>query len=244
MSATYECPLYPPNRRWRLYPRVLRDVSQVDMSVSVLGQRLSMPVCVAATAMQRMAHPDGETATMRGMVNPVYLIYVSHNLISCIPACSSTGTGMMLSCFATSTIEEVAEAGPAGVRWLQLHIFKDRNLTISLVRQAERACYTGIFVTVDMPYVGRRRYNMHKQFKFPSNHRAANFDVHVQTDTLLDPTMQWEDIAWLKKMTSLPVVLKGVLTAEDAKLALQYGVDGILVSNHGARQLALLKKTA
>ncbi|XP_035262747.1 hydroxyacid oxidase 1 [Anguilla anguilla] len=220
--------------RWRLYPRVLRDVSQVDLSVSVLGQRLSMPVCVAATAMQRMAHPDGETATMR--------------------ACCSAGTGMMLSSWATSTIEEVAEAGPAGVRWLQLYIYKDRNLTLSLVRRAEQAGYTGIFVTVDTPYLGRRRNDVRNRFKLPSHLRMANFDspdmafsskegygedsgLAVYVAQAIDPTLQWEDIAWLKKTTSLPVVLKGVLTAEDAKLALQYGVDGILVSNHGARQL-------
>ncbi|KAJ8290551.1 hypothetical protein GJAV_G00014380 [Gymnothorax javanicus] len=220
--------------RWRLYPRVLRDVSQVDMSVSVLGQTLSMPVCVAATAMQRMAHPDGETATMR--------------------ACSAAGTGMMLSSWATSTIEEVAEVSPTGVRWLQLYIYKDRDLTLSLVRRAEKAGYTGIFVTVDTPYLGRRRNDVRNRFKLPSHLRMANFDspdmafsskkgygddsgLAVYVAQAIDPTLQWADISWLKKITALPVVLKGVLTAEDAKLALQYGVEGILVSNHGARQL-------
>ncbi|KAG9335810.1 hypothetical protein JZ751_003642 [Albula glossodonta] len=220
--------------RWRLYPRVLRDVSQVDMSVSVFGQQLSMPVCVAATAMQRMAHPDGEVATMR--------------------ACSSAGTGMMLSSWATSTIEEVAEAAPGGVRWMQLYIYKDRALTLSLVRRAERSGYTAIFVTVDTPYLGRRRNDVRNRFKLPSHLRMANFDspdlafspkkgygddsgLAVYVAQAIDPTLQWEHIAWLKSITSLPVVLKGVLTAEDAKLALKYGIDGILVSNHGARQL-------
>lgn len=213
---------------------MLRDVSQVDMSVSVLGQTLSMPVCVAATAMQRMAHPDGETATMR--------------------ACSAAGTGMMLSSWATSTIEEVADVSPTGVRWLQLYIYKDRDLTLSLVRRAEKAGYTGIFVTVDTPYLGRRRNDVRNRFKLPSHLRMANFDspdmafsskkgygddsgLAVYVAQAIDPTLQWADISWLKKITALPVVLKGVLTAEDAKLALQYGVDGILVSNHGARQL-------
>ncbi|KAJ8288727.1 hypothetical protein COCON_G00013860 [Conger conger] len=220
--------------RWRLYPRVLRDVSQVDMSISVLGQQLSMPVCVAATGMQKMAHPDGEIATMR--------------------ACSSAGTGMMLSSFSTSSIEEVAEAGPSGVRWMQLYICKDRNLTLSLVRRAERAGYTGIFVTVDTPYLGRRRNDMRNQFRLPSHVRLPNLhspdlvfsgkegfsednSLAEYVDQTIDPSLQSEDIVWLKKMTSLPVVLKGVLTAEDAKLALQCGVDGILVSNHGGRQL-------
>ncbi|XP_018586316.1 2-Hydroxyacid oxidase 1 [Scleropages formosus] len=220
--------------RWRLYPRVLRDVSNVDLSVSVLGQQLSMPVCVAATAMQRMAHPDGETATVR--------------------ACRSLGTGMMLSSWATSTIEEVAEAAPHAARWMQLYIYKDRNLTLSLVRRAEKAGYKAIFLTVDTPYLGKRRNDVRNRFKLPAHLRMANFEtpdlafsskegygedsgLAVYVAQAIDPTLKWEDIAWLKKMTTLPVVLKGVLRAEDAKEALKYGVDGILVSNHGARQL-------
>ncbi|XP_052002134.1 hydroxyacid oxidase 1 [Xyrauchen texanus] len=220
--------------RWRIYPRVLRDVSTVDMSCTVLGQRVSMPICVAATAMQRMAHPDGETATAR--------------------ACLSADTGMMLSSWATSTIEEVAAAAPGVVRWMQLYIYKDRALTQSLVRRAEDAGYKGIFVTVDTPYLGRRRDDVRNRFKLPSHLRMANFEspdlafsskegygedsgLAVYVTQAIDPTVKWEDIAWLKTMTSLPVVVKGVLRAEDAKEALKYGVDGILVSNHGARQL-------
>lgn len=137
--------------RWCIYPRVLRDVSSVDMSTTVLGQRVSMPICVAATAMQRMAHPDGETATAR--------------------ACRSCDTGMMLSSWATSTIEEVAEAAPGAVRWMQLYIYKDRALTQSLVRRAEEAGYKGIFVTVDTPYLGRRRDDVRNRFKLPSHLR-------------------------------------------------------------------------
>ncbi|RXN18658.1 hydroxyacid oxidase 1 [Labeo rohita] len=220
--------------RWCLYPRVLRDVSSVDMSTTVLGQRVSMPICVAATAMQRMAHPDGETATAR--------------------ACLSCDTGMMLSSWATSTIEQVAEAAPGAVRWMQLYIYKDRALTQSLVRRAEEAGYKGIFVTVDTPYLGRRRDDVRNRFKLPSHLRMANFEtpdlafsskegygedsgLAVYVTQAIDATVKWDDIAWLKKMTFLPVVVKGVLTAEDAKEALKYGVDGILVSNHGARQL-------
>ncbi|XP_030624155.1 2-Hydroxyacid oxidase 1 [Chanos chanos] len=220
--------------RWRFCPRVLRDVSRVDMSATVLGELLSMPVCVAATAMQRMAHPEGETATAR--------------------ACTSTGTGMMLSSWATSTIEEVAEASGSGVRWMQLYIYKDRALTQSLVRRAEKAGYKGIFVTVDTPYLGRRRNDVRNRFKLPSHLRMTNFEspdlafsskegygedsgLAVYVAQAIDPTLKWEDIAWLKSITDLPVVVKGVLRAEDAKEALKYGVDGILVSNHGARQL-------
>lgn len=225
-------------KRWCFMPRVLRNVSTVDLSVSVLGQNLSMPICVAATAMQRMAHPDGETATAR--------------------ACQAMGTGMMLSSWATSTIEEVMSAmttspGDGGVMWMQLYIYKDRELTLSLVRRAEEAGYKAIFVTVDTPYLGRRWDDMRNRFKLPSHLSMSNFSsaflafsegnygndsgLAVYVANAIDPTICWDDITWLKKHTHLPVIVKGVLNGQDAVQALNYGVDGILVSNHGARQL-------
>ncbi|KAK2816815.1 hypothetical protein Q5P01_025006 [Channa striata] len=227
--------------RWYLVPRVLRNVSSVDLSVSVLGQKLSMPVCVAATAMQRMAHPEGETATAR--------------------ACRAVGTGMMLSSWATSTIEEVMSAmsamtvspGDGGVLWMQLYIYKDRELTLSLVRRAERAGYKAIFVTVDTPYLGKRWDDMRNRFKLPPHLSMSNFStaslafsegnygndsgLAVYVAKAIDPTICWDDITWLKRHTRLPVIVKGVLNGEDAVQAVSYGVDGILVSNHGARQL-------
>nr|XP_057905949.1 hydroxyacid oxidase 1 [Doryrhamphus excisus] len=225
-------------KRWRLIPRVLRDVSSVDLSLSVLGQQLSMPLCVAATAMQRMAHPDGETATAR--------------------ACQAMGTGMMVSSWATSSIEEVMSAmttspGAEGVLWLQLYIYKDREITLSLVRRAEEAGYKAIFVTVDTPYLGRRLADMRNCFKLPSHLRLSNFSTDslafsesdygsdsglaVYVAKAIDPTLSWDDINWLKKHTHLPVIVKGIINGEDAALAVKHGVDGILVSNHGARQL-------
>ncbi|KAK3562994.1 hypothetical protein QTP86_013260 [Hemibagrus guttatus] len=205
--------------RWRLFPRVLRDVSNVDMSTTVLGQSVSMPVCVAATAMQRMAHPEGETATARGM---------------------------MLSSWATSTIEEVAQAAPAGLRWMQLYIYKDRALTQSLVRRAEEAGYKGIFVTVDTPYLGKRRDDVRNRFKLPSHLRMANFEtpdlafsskegygedsgLAVYVAQAIDPTLKWEDIAWLKRITSLPLVVKGVLrdlAGSGTKITLEMEFEG------------------
>ncbi|XP_005525502.1 PREDICTED: hydroxyacid oxidase 1 isoform X1 [Pseudopodoces humilis] len=220
--------------RWKLYPRVLRDVSVMDLSTSVLGQRVTVPVCVAATAMQRMAHPHGETATAR--------------------ACQAVGTGMMLSSWATSSIEEVAEAAPAGLRWLQLYVYKDREVTESLVRRAERAGYRGIFVTVDTPYLGRRVADVRNKFQLPPHLRLKNFassdlafssgkdfgensGLAVYVAEAIDASVNWEDIKWLRGLTSLPIVLKGILRADDAKEAIKIGVNGILVSNHGARQL-------
>ncbi|NWR30938.1 HAOX1 oxidase, partial [Tachuris rubrigastra] len=220
--------------RWQLYPRVLRDVSVVDVSSSALGQRLSFPVCVAATAMQRMAHPDGETATAR--------------------ACRAVGTGMMLSSWATSSIEEVAAAAPGGLHWMQLYVYKDREVTESLVRRAERAGYSGIFVTVDTPYLGRRVADVRNRFQLPPHLRLKNFSssdlafssgkdfgensgLAVYVAEAIDPSVNWEDIKWLRGLTPLPIVVKGILRADDAREALKIGVNGILVSNHGARQL-------
>ncbi|XP_078503207.1 2-Hydroxyacid oxidase 1 [Lissotriton helveticus] len=220
--------------RWKLRPRMLRDVSLLDLSTSVLGHNISMPICVGATAMQRMAHPDGETATVR--------------------ACRSIGTGMMLSSWATSSIEEVSEAAPDALRWMQLYIYKDRELTKSLVRRAERAGYKGIFLTVDTPYLGRRFDDVRNRFQLPPHLRMKNFQTSdlafasekgygedsglaVYVAKAIDPSIKWEDIGWLRGLTSLPIVAKGILRADDAREAVKHGVDGILVSNHGARQL-------
>ncbi|NXI90305.1 HAOX1 oxidase, partial [Psophia crepitans] len=226
--------------RWKLYPRVLRDVSVMDLSTSVLGQKISMPICVGATAMQRMAHADGETATAK--------------------ACHAVGTGMMLSSWATSSIEEVAEAAPAGLCWLQLYIYKDREITKSLVKRAERAGYKGIFVTVDTPFLGRRIDDVRNKFQLPPHLRQVPIDglknftssdlafssgkdfgensgLAVYVAEAIDASINWEDIKWLRGLTSLPIVAKGILRADDAKQAVKFGVNGILVSNHGARQL-------
>ncbi|KFP06070.1 Hydroxyacid oxidase 1, partial [Calypte anna] len=213
--------------RWKLYPRVLRDVSVMDLSTTVLGQKISMPLCVGATAMQRMAHPDGETATAK--------------------ACQAMGTGMMLSSWATSSIEEVAEAAPDGLHWLQLYVYKDREVTKSLVRRAERAGYKGIFVTADTPFLGRRIDDVRNKFQLPPHLSdlafssgkdfGENSGLSVYVAEAIDPSINWEDIKWLRGLTSLPIIVKGILRADDAKEAVKIGVNGILVSNHGARQL-------
>ncbi|KFW81737.1 Hydroxyacid oxidase 1, partial [Manacus vitellinus] len=194
--------------RGKLYPRVLRDVSAMDVSTSVLGQRVSVPVCVAATAMQRMAHPDGETATAR--------------------ACRAVGTGMMLSSWATSSIEEVAAAAPGGLLWLQLYVYREREVAESLVRRAERAGYSGIF---EVPAPSK------PQVRPPGKDFGENSGLAAYVAETIDPSLNWEDIKWLRGLTSLPIVVKGILRADDAKEALKAGVNGILVSNHGARQL-------
>lgn len=211
-------------------PRILIDVSKVDLTTTVLGFKISMPIMVAPTAMQKLAHPEGELATAK--------------------AVASTGTIMTLSSWTTSTIEEVASTGP-GVRFLQLRVYKDRNVVIQLVRRAERAGFKAIVLTVDTPRLGRREADIKNRFSLPPHLTLKNFEeldlrkmgrtpdsgVAAYVAGQSDRSASWKDIKWLQTITKLPILLKGILTAEDTKMALQYGAAGIIVSNHGARQL-------
>ncbi|XP_072165889.1 2-Hydroxyacid oxidase 1-like [Diadema setosum] len=220
-------------QRLRIRPRILRDVSVRDLSTTVLGQPLPFPIAIAPTAMQRMAHPEGELATAR--------------------AATAAGTGMILSSWATSSIEEVAEASGSGIRWFQLYIYRDRETTRNLVKRAERAGYKALFVTVDTPILGKRLSDVRNKFSLPEPYRLANFAPRTDQSrgvqgtsssglaeyvaSQIDPSLSWKHIEWLKSITTLPIVLKGVLTAEDAREAVAHNVAGIVVSNHGARQL-------
>ncbi|NXO62632.1 HAOX1 oxidase, partial [Phainopepla nitens] len=224
--------------RWKLYPRVLRDVSVMELSTSRVifgGQRGNIQKA--------------------GSLKCIIFTLPFSKISLCVPAaCQAVGTGMMLSSWATSSIEEVAEAAPAGLRWLQLYMYKDRGVTEALVRRAESAGYRGVFVTVDTPYLGRRVADVRNRFQLPPNLRLKNFSSSDQAFSLgkdsgedsglavyvaktINASINWEDIKWLRRLTSLPIVLKGILRADDAKEAVKIGVNGILVSNHGARQL-------
>ncbi|KAF7269085.1 hypothetical protein GWI33_017842 [Rhynchophorus ferrugineus] len=219
--------------RYKIRPRCLRDVLKRDMSTTVLGKKVSMPIGVSPTAMQRMAHPEGECANAR--------------------AAQSMGTVFILSTIATSSIEEIAETAPNLTKWFQLYIYKDRELTKSLVRRAEQAGYEALALTVDTPMFGLRLADMRNKFQLPPHLRLANFIGYKATVTneegkltgsamndlgnLFDASLDWGDISWLKSITRLPIILKGILTVEDALLAAKVGVAGILVSNHGARQV-------
>ena len=162
---------------------------------------------------------------------------------------------MMLSSWSTTSIEDVAEASGSGLRWFQQYIYRDRELTKSLVQRAERAGYSAIVVTVDTPIVGKRLADTRNKFNLPPHLCLANFSstspqstleshddiegsyLHHYTTKLLDSSVTWEDIDWIRGLTTLPVLVKGILTAEDARLALNHKVSGIIVSNHGGRQL-------
>lgn len=222
--------------RIRFRPRILIDVTKVDLSTNVLGFNISMPIMVAPTAMQRMAHPEGELATAR--------------------AVAKHGTIMTLSSWATSSVEEVASVGP-GIRFFQLYVYKDRNVVAQLVRRAERAGFKAIALTVDTPRLGRRESDIKNRFALPKHLTLANFeglDLGQMDKTedsglasyvagQIDRSLSWKDVKWLQSITKLPILVKGVITAEDTKLAIQNGAAGIIVSNHGARQLDYVSAT-
>lgn len=210
--------------RLRLNPRVLVDVSEVDTSVEVLGHRESMPVMIAPTAMARLGHPDGELAIAR--------------------AAAQAGITQVLSSLSTYSIEEVAAAGAN--TWFQLYVFKDRSISEHLVRRAEAAGHRALMLTVDLPVPGLRE-NLTRSGFDPSDLTMSNFTEVMKSHqeggffTFIhdnfDASLQWTDVEWLRSITDLPIVVKGVLRADDALRAVDAGVAGIVVSNHGGRQL-------
>ena len=216
---------------WALRPRVLVDVSKRDTSTTVLGTRVSMPILVAPTSFHGLVHPEGEVATAKGA--------------------AAAGTLMAVSTIATKTLEEIAAAAP-GPRWFQLYAYRDRRVTEDLLHRAANAGYRAICLTVDTPLLGRREKDERNRFTLPpgmgiANLKLAGLDGMPEAERgsafakyvadLLNESLTWRDIDWLKSISRLPVLLKGIMTAEDAKLAAEHGVAGIVVSNHGGRQL-------
>lgn len=199
--------------RLRLRPRVLVDVSHCTTATSVLGTPISGPLMVAPTAFHQLAHSDGECATARGA--------------------GRAGMLMVASTSSTRSLEEIATAA-SGPLWFQLYIH-DRAHTEQLIRRAEVAGYRALVVTVDSPRWGRKERSLRSGFSLPAHMRKANFGDEYPDQ--VDASLTWDAIDWLRTLTSLPIVLKGILTAEDAELALRHGVEGIAVSNHGGRQL-------
>jgi isopentenyl diphosphate isomerase/L-lactate dehydrogenase-like FMN-dependent dehydrogenase len=206
-------------RRWQLRPRVLVDVAGCTTATTVLGQEVSMPLLVAPVAFQRVAHPDGEVAMAR--------------------AAKDVGTIMCLSTMATSTPEQVAEVG--GPRWFQLYVFRDAGLTADLVARAKDAGFTALVLTVDTPVLGRRERDFRTGFTIPPEITIAPLRQGGLTPAeafgLMSQSVSWKDIERLASASGLPVLVKGIVTAEDAQLACEHGAAGVVVSNHGGRQL-------
>ncbi|HKI06405.1 MAG TPA: alpha-hydroxy acid oxidase [Thermoanaerobaculia bacterium] len=217
--------------RLSLAYRVLVDVSRREMATTVLGQPVSMPLLVAPTAFHRLACPEGELATVR--------------------AAGAAGTVMILSTLSTTAVEEVVAAA-SGPVWFQLYVYRDRQATEGLVRRAEAAGCQALVLTVDAPFLGRRERDVRNRFRLPPGLAVANMLPAGYGDVppaiadsglaayfayLLNPSLSWPDVAWLQSLTSLPVVVKGIVRPDDALRAAEAGAAGIVVSNHGGRQL-------
>jgi len=217
--------------RWALRPRVLRDVRKRDTKTVLLGERVSMPVCVAPTSFHALVHPEGEVATARGT--------------------AAAETILIASTISTKPLEEIAAAADAP-RWFQLYVYKDRAVTEELVNRAVKAGYKALCLTADTPVLGRRERDERNAFTLPpgfgiANLKPAGLDGMPEVEQgsafaqyvtdLLDSSLTWDDVDWLKSISPLPLVVKGIMTAEDAVLAVDHGIAGIVVSNHGGRQL-------
>ncbi len=218
----------------RLRPRNLIDVSHIDTKLSLFGHALDCPILLAPVAYQRLVHPDGERATVQGA--------------------EAAGATTVLSTFSTVSLEEVAAAATKP-HWFQLYVQPDREFTRELVRRAEAAGYKALVVTVDTPVLGPRYRELRHNFSLPEGMERANLKGlttatggHRPTErniysATLDPQLTWKDIAWLRSLTSLPIILKGIMNAEDAGRAVDEGVSGLIVSNHGGRNLDTVPAT-
>ena len=208
-------------QRRTLHPRVLVDVRRTSTATTLLGRPAAMPVAIASTAAHRDLHPDGELATAR--------------------AAAAAGVPLMLSTFSSYPLEEVAAAAPAGARWFQLYLQSDPGRSRDLVERAAAAGFEALVVTVDSPVLGyRQRERRHAPIE-PDRSPLDVPDADGRSPVVpggVTPRLTWDDLATLRDWApGLPVVLKGILRADDARLAVEHGADAIVVSNHGARQL-------
>ena len=209
--------------RHRLRYRVLIDVSDVSTETTVLGTPVSMPVLVAPMAFQRVAHEEHELATARGA--------------------AAAGTLMCLSTVATATPADVAEAAPGAPRWLQIYVFKERAVSEEVIEQALESGFTALVLTADLPVVGVRDRELRAGFDTPEVHVPAMVAARARMGDegagleLLDAGVEWRYVTELRERYGVPVIVKGLVTAEDARLACEHGASGVVVSNHGGRQL-------
>ncbi len=220
--------------RLRLRPRVLVDVSRLDTRTALFGQELASPVLLAPAAYQRIVHPEGEIATAR--------------------AAAAAGAIFVVSSFATTAIEDIAASAPAPL-WFQLYVQRDREFTRDLVQRAEAAGCRALCVTVDTPVVGARNREQRTRFALPPGMDLPNLrglrgvrsghtpDASELYSQMLNASLSWKDFGWLRSLSKLPLVLKGILDPDDAARAVQEGADGVIVSNHGARNLDTVPAT-
>ncbi len=214
-------------RLW-LRPRCAVDVSARDPSTDLLGYRLPCPLLVAPTALHRMAHPEGEVATARGA--------------------GDRGVPLVLSSLSTCTVEEVAAVARSPL-WMQIYVSQDRGFTRALAQRAQAAGCRGLMVTVDTPVWGVRERDIHNGFRVPDGMRMANLErpgaptghagrgIGEALGWTIDASLTWKDLEALRSAVQIPVLVKGVLRGDDAVRAIDHGASGVVVSNHGGRQL-------
>ncbi len=209
-------------RQYRFRPRVLRGHTEATISTTLLGTDVALPIALAPAALQKLAHPEGEVAAAR--------------------AAADAGALMCLATESSCSIEEVAAAAQ-GPKWFQCYVHRDKGLTEEILRRAEAAGYSAIVLTVDLPVPGYREREYRHAYVVPQHAAPGNFagatdkPIAERVAAQYNRGLRWDDIAWLRDTVSLPIVLKGILTAEDAQLAVEHEAAGIVVSNHGARQL-------
>ena len=220
----------------KLRNRVLVDVSKIDTTTKLFGQDLAHPILISPTAYHKLVHPEGEVATARGA--------------------GAAKTTMVVSSFATTKIEEVARAATSPL-WFQLYVQPDREFTRDLVARVQAAGVRALVLTVDTPVLGARNRETRIGFKLPDGVTRENLvglDARVAAAThrppegqiysaVLEPRLTWKDVDWLRSISKVPVLLKGILDADDAKHAVNAGASGIIVSNHGARNLDTVPAT-
>ncbi|KAL5288796.1 HAO1.2 family protein [Megaselia abdita] len=215
-------------QRLRIRPRVLRDVSKISLKNSIFSKQVDLPLGIAPSGMQKVAHDDGESGNAR--------------------AVGSFGGIYIMSTVATTSIEELAQNAPNTRKWFQLYPYATKGISESLIKRAENAGFEALVITVDVPVLGLRRTDAKNKFVLPKTLQLANL-VKEKTNGLeimdglsniasnFNAGFNWEDVRRIVRSTKLPVIIKGILTAEDAFLAKANGCRGIIVSNHGGRQL-------
>lgn len=220
--------------RYRLLPTMMRDVSKMDISTTLLGDKLAFPVGIAPMSMQRMAHPEGELAVAS--------------------AAAEAGIPMIVSTMGTTRLDDVCQAAAgAPAMMFQLYVFTRRENTVRLIKEAEAAGYKALCFTVDVPALSNREDDTRNNFKLPDHLHLENLPEIEQADKELkasgkgdnlsqmgewhDGSLTWDFVAWIRTQTSLPIFVKGILSPADAEKAVENGCDGIIVSNHGGRQL-------
>ncbi|XP_077489423.1 L-lactate oxidase-like [Amblyomma americanum] len=216
--------------RLRFQVRSLVDVSKINTATTVLGQKISLPIGISPSAAHMIADLAGEIGTAQ--------------------AARDAGTVMIVSCMSTVSLEDIRARVPDSMLWQQMYIFRNRSITESLVRRAAAQMFSAIVVTVDSPVPGQAISLSKNKFRLPQGLRFANLEASLPGSSftleptsrnfvgnLLSPTATWDDIRWLQRLSSLPIVVKGILTAEAALKALECGAAAVFVSNHGGRQL-------